>query len=274
MDLDGSNSSSATSPISSPQEVAWLQQATMAVVTTQQQAQQLLHFTNEPIDLSTMAQLPTYWGDPRQMPQGETSIDRRMSAPSWLAPGVPPRYQNQMLHDPRYSSLQTSASAPPQAAVEEYRLTTGVPPEPQANITKTTSPQLHQNKFPAKTSPPASTRRIAPAYSDAHYTVFSISEKHSSTSTPSTSSTSPSTSRRAAQNRAAQRAFRQRKIQYVKDLEAKARELESMREGYQKLREENQILRERLRLLEQGQKEVGGRVFLMVTTKTNHQQRV
>ncbi|RIA90607.1 hypothetical protein C1645_823140 [Glomus cerebriforme] len=45
-------------------------------------------------------------------------------------------------------------------------------------------------------------------------------------------------SKRAAQNRAAQRAFRQRKDRYIKDLEAKAKELESTKKQVETLQKE------------------------------------
>ncbi|KAL1919445.1 uncharacterized protein VTP21DRAFT_2138 [Calcarisporiella thermophila] len=52
----------------------------------------------------------------------------------------------------------------------------------------------------------------------------------------------PANARRAAQNRAAQRAFRQRKDRYIKDLEQKARELDSFRAAIDVLRQENRQL--------------------------------
>ncbi|KAL1925345.1 uncharacterized protein VTP21DRAFT_228 [Calcarisporiella thermophila] len=57
-----------------------------------------------------------------------------------------------------------------------------------------------------------------------------------------------SQARRAEQNRAAQRAFRQRKIQYVKDLEEKAKELDELKRAYEEIVEENKRLREELSL--------------------------
>ncbi|KAL1921952.1 uncharacterized protein VTP21DRAFT_10594 [Calcarisporiella thermophila] len=59
--------------------------------------------------------------------------------------------------------------------------------------------------------------------------------------------------RRAAQNRAAQRAFRQRKIQYIKDLEDKATELEKLRESYELLKRENEQLHAAIQKYEQQQ---------------------
>ncbi|CAO0796220.1 unnamed protein product [Mucor circinelloides] len=57
-------------------------------------------------------------------------------------------------------------------------------------------------------------------------------------------------SKRAAQNRAAQKAFRQRREQYIKDLEIKAKEMEDWQEEMDKLRKENGELRERVATLE------------------------
>ncbi|KAK4517523.1 uncharacterized protein ATC70_000862 [Mucor velutinosus] len=57
-------------------------------------------------------------------------------------------------------------------------------------------------------------------------------------------------SKRAAQNRAAQKAFRQRREQYIKDLEIKAKEMEDWQEEMDKLRKENGELRERVAALE------------------------
>ncbi|KAL1915026.1 uncharacterized protein VTP21DRAFT_7731 [Calcarisporiella thermophila] len=57
--------------------------------------------------------------------------------------------------------------------------------------------------------------------------------------------------RRVAQNRAAQRAFRQRKIQYIKDLEDKATELEKLRESYELLKRENEQLHAAIQKYEQ-----------------------
>jgi hypothetical protein len=57
-------------------------------------------------------------------------------------------------------------------------------------------------------------------------------------------------SKRAAQNRAAQKAFRQRREQYIKDLEIKAKDLEDWQEEMDKLRKENGELRERVASLE------------------------
>lgn len=57
-------------------------------------------------------------------------------------------------------------------------------------------------------------------------------------------------SKRAAQNRAAQKAFRQRREQYIKDLEIKAKEMEDSQEEMDKLRKENDLLRQRVASLE------------------------
>lgn len=57
-------------------------------------------------------------------------------------------------------------------------------------------------------------------------------------------------SKRAAQNRAAQKAFRQRREQYIKDLEIKAKEMEDWQDEMDKLRKENGELRERVATLE------------------------
>ncbi|CEP17223.1 hypothetical protein [Parasitella parasitica] len=57
-------------------------------------------------------------------------------------------------------------------------------------------------------------------------------------------------SKRAAQNRAAQKAFRQRREQYIKDLEIKAKEMEDWQEEMDKLRRENGELRQRVATLE------------------------
>ncbi|KAM0721249.1 hypothetical protein Q7P37_003537 [Cladosporium fusiforme] len=53
-----------------------------------------------------------------------------------------------------------------------------------------------------------------------------------------------STSKRAAQNRAAQRAFRQRKEGYIRELEEKVKQFESMENDFRGLQEENHQLRE------------------------------
>ncbi|KAL1588998.1 hypothetical protein WHR41_02077 [Cladosporium halotolerans] len=53
-----------------------------------------------------------------------------------------------------------------------------------------------------------------------------------------------STSKRAAQNRAAQRAFRQRKEGYIRELEEKVKQFESMETNFRSLQEENHQLRE------------------------------
>ncbi|KAF7726720.1 hypothetical protein EC973_008494 [Apophysomyces ossiformis] len=57
-------------------------------------------------------------------------------------------------------------------------------------------------------------------------------------------------SKRAAQNRAAQKAFRQRRDQYVKDLESKAKEMDRWKEEIDQLRIENKQLRETVASLE------------------------
>ncbi|KAL1925742.1 uncharacterized protein VTP21DRAFT_625 [Calcarisporiella thermophila] len=57
----------------------------------------------------------------------------------------------------------------------------------------------------------------------------------------------PANARRAAQNRAAQRAFRQRKDRYIKDLEQKAREMDSLRLAIESLHRENRGLVEMVR---------------------------
>ncbi|KAI9484185.1 MAG: hypothetical protein EXX96DRAFT_537464 [Benjaminiella poitrasii] len=57
-------------------------------------------------------------------------------------------------------------------------------------------------------------------------------------------------SKRAAQNRAAQKAFRQRREQYIKDLETKAKLMDTWHEEMQALRNENKELRERIMGLE------------------------
>lgn len=57
-------------------------------------------------------------------------------------------------------------------------------------------------------------------------------------------------SKRAAQNRAAQKAFRQRREQYIKDLEVKAKEMEDWQEEMDNLKKENAELRERVLTLE------------------------
>lgn len=57
-------------------------------------------------------------------------------------------------------------------------------------------------------------------------------------------------SKRAAQNRAAQKAFRQRREQYIKDLEIKAKEMEDWQEEMDNLKKENAELRERVLTLE------------------------
>ncbi|KAL1917838.1 uncharacterized protein VTP21DRAFT_3672 [Calcarisporiella thermophila] len=56
-----------------------------------------------------------------------------------------------------------------------------------------------------------------------------------------------STARRAEQNRAAQRAFRQRKIQYVKDLEERVKELEDLKRAYDEVIQENKALKAQLK---------------------------
>ncbi|KAI8371368.1 uncharacterized protein BYT42DRAFT_65495 [Radiomyces spectabilis] len=57
-------------------------------------------------------------------------------------------------------------------------------------------------------------------------------------------------SKRAAQNRAAQKAFRQRREQYVRDLEQKAKEMDEWKDEMDHLRMENQELRDIIRSLE------------------------
>ncbi|KAI7892242.1 uncharacterized protein EV154DRAFT_418857 [Mucor mucedo] len=57
-------------------------------------------------------------------------------------------------------------------------------------------------------------------------------------------------SKRAAQNRAAQKAFRQRREQYIKDLEIKAKEMEDWQNELDRLRKENGDLRDRVSTLE------------------------
>ncbi|KAI9359724.1 hypothetical protein BD770DRAFT_342314 [Pilaira anomala] len=57
-------------------------------------------------------------------------------------------------------------------------------------------------------------------------------------------------SKRAAQNRAAQKAFRQRREQYIKDLEIKAKEMEDWQNELDRLRKENGELRDRVSVLE------------------------
>ncbi|KAI8389454.1 hypothetical protein BD560DRAFT_486099 [Blakeslea trispora] len=58
-------------------------------------------------------------------------------------------------------------------------------------------------------------------------------------------------SKRAAQNRAAQKAFRQRREQYIKDLELKAKEMEDWQDEMDKMRKENKELREKVLALEE-----------------------
>ncbi|KAI7863600.1 hypothetical protein BDF14DRAFT_1842503 [Spinellus fusiger] len=63
-------------------------------------------------------------------------------------------------------------------------------------------------------------------------------------------------SKRAAQNRAAQKAFRQRREQYVKDLEKRSTEMDNWKEELEELRNENMQLRETISMLEQRLAEV------------------
>ncbi|KAL0092547.1 hypothetical protein J3Q64DRAFT_1672605, partial [Phycomyces blakesleeanus] len=65
-------------------------------------------------------------------------------------------------------------------------------------------------------------------------------------------------SKRAAQNRAAQKAFRQRREQYVKDLEKRSGEMEHWKEEMDQLRQENKRLRETVNNLERRLAEVAG----------------
>ncbi|KAI9027125.1 hypothetical protein CLU79DRAFT_740390 [Phycomyces nitens] len=65
-------------------------------------------------------------------------------------------------------------------------------------------------------------------------------------------------SKRAAQNRAAQKAFRQRREQYVKDLEKRSGEMEHWKEEMDQLRQENKRLRETVSNLERRLAEVAG----------------
>ncbi|RLV96028.1 hypothetical protein JA1_000619 [Spathaspora sp. JA1] len=62
--------------------------------------------------------------------------------------------------------------------------------------------------------------------------------------TPSRNGRAVSATKRAAQNRNAQRAFRERKDLYVKELEAKAAEVDKLRQTIEELRNENSHLRD------------------------------
>ncbi|CAO3663226.1 unnamed protein product [Rhizopus stolonifer] len=66
-------------------------------------------------------------------------------------------------------------------------------------------------------------------------------------------------SKRAAQNRAAQKAFRQRRDQYIKELETKANEVKETQSELTMLREENGQLRERVIELERQVAALGGK---------------
>ncbi|ORE07678.1 hypothetical protein BCV72DRAFT_249308 [Rhizopus microsporus var. microsporus] len=57
-------------------------------------------------------------------------------------------------------------------------------------------------------------------------------------------------SKRAAQNRAAQKAFRQRRDQYIKELEEQAKEAKESKQELNELRQENTKLKERVTALE------------------------
>ncbi|CEI97873.1 hypothetical protein RMCBS344292_11997 [Rhizopus microsporus] len=57
-------------------------------------------------------------------------------------------------------------------------------------------------------------------------------------------------SKRAAQNRAAQKAFRQRRDQYIKELEEQAKEAKESKQELNELRQENAKLKERVTALE------------------------
>ncbi|KAI7903468.1 uncharacterized protein BX663DRAFT_31037 [Cokeromyces recurvatus] len=102
----------------------------------------------------------------------------------------------------------------------------------QQQTNSSLQPQLPPRQFEQPFSPPA----------QAHdYDYSKVTTKGNRAVIPS---------KRAAQNRAAQKAFRQRREQYIKDLEAKAKLIDTWQEELLALRNENKELRERVSLLE------------------------
>ncbi|EGW33492.1 uncharacterized protein SPAPADRAFT_60844 [Spathaspora passalidarum NRRL Y-27907] len=84
---------------------------------------------------------------------------------------------------------------------------------------------------------------------DSHQHSFTMQPSRSAGSmpsrpTPAKNNRIVSTTKRAAQNRNAQRAFRERKDLYIKDLEAKAAEVDQLRQTIEELRNENSQLRD------------------------------
>ncbi|KAI9299513.1 hypothetical protein BJ944DRAFT_145376, partial [Cunninghamella echinulata] len=57
-------------------------------------------------------------------------------------------------------------------------------------------------------------------------------------------------SKRAAQNRAAQKAFRQRRDQYVKDLEKKVKEMDDWKQDIEMIKDENKQLKQLVQQLQ------------------------
>lgn len=99
------------------------------------------------------------------------------------------------------------------------------------------------------------TRQRQPSFKqDEQASTSSLEYEQSPSSTPTSSKSKSSRSvipsKRAAQNRAAQKAFRQRREQYIKDLEIKAKEMEDWQTEMDNLRKENKDLRDRVIVLE------------------------
>lgn len=98
--------------------------------------------------------------------------------------------------------------------------------------------------------PPPPRQRQSSFKQDEQASTSSVEYEQQQPSSSKSKSRSVIPSKRAAQNRAAQKAFRQRREQYIKDLEIKAKEMEDWQAEMDKLRKENKELRERVIVLE------------------------
>lgn len=106
----------------------------------------------------------------------------------------------------------------------------------------------HQQQQQQQQPPPPRQRQSSFKQDEQASTSSVEYEQPSSQKSKSNRSVIPS--KRAAQNRAAQKAFRQRREQYIKDLEIKAKEMDDWQAEMEKLRKENKQLRDRVIVLE------------------------
>ncbi|CAO3594801.1 unnamed protein product [Absidia cylindrospora] len=90
-----------------------------------------------------------------------------------------------------------------------------------------------------------------PQYHQRHIIPTQQSQQPQQTSTKHQMNRAVIPSKRAAQNRAAQKAFRQRRDQYVKDLEKKSKEMEQWHQKMNDIKSENQQLKSMVHQLQQ-----------------------